>query len=154
MPDYSALIAAWNSTTQPPVGVLGTALTATMTTDQKIVVVNAWTVNGTVSTSIYVTGDQIANCIQFTEFNALTTTNKDLVMKLCMIPGSLLGGSANTAKLPTGLMFANFNATSITRTALVALAKATTWYNYPIASGGAGLSSPVTLTDTDAAGLT
>lgn len=154
MPDYSALISAWNSTTQPPVGVLGSALVATMTTSQKITVVNAWTVSGTVPTDFFVSGNQIANCIQFSEYNALAATTRDLIMQLCTIQGQLLTGSSNTAKLPQGLLLATFNATSVTRASLTALAKATTWWAYPIALGGAGLSSPVTLTDTAAAGLT
>ena len=46
MGDYGALIAAWNSATQPPTGVTGTALTSGMTTAQKLAAVNGWTVPG------------------------------------------------------------------------------------------------------------
>lgn len=151
---YTALIAAWNSTTQPPVGVLGTALNATMTTVQKINVVNAWTVSGSVPASIFVNGNQVANCINFPEFNALSTTAQNLVLMMCAIPGQLLGGSANTTKLVPGIIIANFTAGSQTIAALTALASATTWWSTAVANGGAGLNSPVTLTDTGIAGLT
>lgn len=150
---YDALIAAWNSTTQPPVGVLGSALVSTMTTVQKITVVNAWTVSGSVPTTIYVTGTQIANCINFTEFNALSTTKQASILTLCTIPGALLGGSGNTTHIAPGLIIANFTTGSQTIAALTALASATTWWSAPVASGGGGLSSPVTLTDTGIAGL-
>src|SRR3974390_132142 len=41
---YDALIAAWNSTTQPPSGVTGSPLLSSDTTQQKIDKVNQWTV--------------------------------------------------------------------------------------------------------------
>lgn len=43
---YTALQTAWNSVTQPPTGVTGTALSSGMTTAQKLAAVNAWTVVG------------------------------------------------------------------------------------------------------------
>jgi hypothetical protein len=42
--DYTALINAWNSATQPPAGVTGSPLLSTDTTQQKINKVNRWTV--------------------------------------------------------------------------------------------------------------
>jgi hypothetical protein len=42
--DYTALIAAWNSTTQPPTGVTGSPLLSTDTTQQKINKINRWIV--------------------------------------------------------------------------------------------------------------
>jgi hypothetical protein len=42
--DYTALINAWNSPTQPPTGVTGSPLLSTDTTSQKINKVNRWTV--------------------------------------------------------------------------------------------------------------
>ena len=42
--DYTALINAWNSTTQPPSGVTGSPLLSSDTTQQKIDKVNQWTV--------------------------------------------------------------------------------------------------------------
>jgi len=150
---YDALIAAWNSTTQPPVGVLGSALVSTMTTVQKIAVVNAWTVSGTVPTSFLTTGAAIANCINFTEFNALSTTKQLNILTLCSIQGALLGGSGNTTRIAPGLIIANFTAGSQTIAALTALASATSWWLTPVANGGGGLSSPVSLADAGAAGL-
>ena len=41
---YDALIAAWNSTTQPPSGVTGSPLLSSDTTQQKIDKVNQWIV--------------------------------------------------------------------------------------------------------------
>lgn len=42
---YTNLIAAWNSATQPPAGVAGTALTG-LSTAAKLAAVNGWTVAG------------------------------------------------------------------------------------------------------------
>lgn len=43
---YDALVAAWNSTTQPPANVTGTGLSSSMTTAQKLAALNGWAVAG------------------------------------------------------------------------------------------------------------
>jgi hypothetical protein len=66
---YTALIAAWNSATQPPVGVTGTALTG-LTTANKIIAVNGWTVSNPQPANVRVT-DIIAAIVP-ADFLALT----------------------------------------------------------------------------------
>ena len=152
---YTALIAAWNGATQPPTGVSGTGLTSGMTTDQKIAAVNGWTITGSIPTVLYATGNQIANCINWAEFNALTAAKQTNVLALCGINGPLLGGSSNTAFLTDGMILATFPTSGPTIGALTALAQATVtpWWQVPVASGGAGLSSPVSMNDCIPAGL-
>lgn len=118
---YTALITAWNGATQPPTGVTGTALTG-LTTANKLAAVNGWTVTGSVPTSIMVSGSQIANCIDKTEFIGLTAQKQSNILALCNSPGLLLGGSANTGHLLVGLLLDAFSAGGATIAALTALA--------------------------------
>ena len=64
---YTALIAAWNSGTQPPAGVTGTALTA-LTTAQKVAAVNGWKI--TVPLPCIIPSYSIYNVIVPAEFTA------------------------------------------------------------------------------------
>lgn len=120
---YTNLINAWNSTTQPPTGVTGTPLSSGMSTQLKINAVNSWTVTGSVPTSLNVTGSQILNCINWTEFNALTAQQQDNVMALCNNPGSLLGGSGQLTHMASGMIVAYFSNGGPTILALTALAQ-------------------------------
>lgn len=152
---YDALIAAWNNPTQPPSGVTGSGLVSGDTTQQKIDKINAWTVTGTIPTSFYTTADEIANCINYTEFKALTQQQETNLLALLNITGQLLGGSSNTSILATGMILDYFAPTSQTVTALKALAKAITetWCRvngYPEAQNGGG---GLTLNDAHNAGL-
>lgn len=233
---YANLISAWNAGGIPssPAGTTGTSITSGMTTTQKIAAVDSWMVTGTIPSTIYCTGAQIANCINYTEFKALTVTQQANIMALITSPGPLLGGSANTSFLTVGMIIDYFatrmtissgtynNSTGIvtlamsgsvgfgvggtvtinsltgtgafaslngswqtiaptngttvtfqapaglgvttitggsltppTITAMTALAEASIipWWQVPQNQGGGGLSSPVTQTDCDAAGL-
>ena len=152
---YDALIAAWNSVTQPPTGVTGTALTSGMSTPQKIAAVNGWTVTGAIPSVIYVSGAQLLNCINWTEFAALTATQQANLLALCQVPGQLLGGSGNTAFIVDGMFLAYFSHSGATIIALTALATsmAQPWWQVAVASGGGGLNNPVTAADCAAAGL-
>jgi hypothetical protein len=108
---YTALIAAWNSVTQPPVGVAGTGLTGGMSTAQKIDAVNGWTITGAVPTTANFSGVALINSINYTEFKNLTATQQQNILMLCgadMNSGALLGGSANTVFLPVGLIIDYF----------------------------------------------
>jgi hypothetical protein len=122
---YDAFIAAWNSVTQPPAGVTGTGLTAQMTTAQKLAALDAWTITGSIPTTLYVTGVQLLNCINWTEFNALTAQQQSNLLLLCAVPGLHLGGSANTAFITDGMILAYFNVAGPTVAALTALAQGT-----------------------------
>ena len=153
---YDALIAAWNGATQPPTGVTGSGLLGGDTTAQKITKVNAWTITGTVPTTINTSGSALLNCINYAEFKALTAVQQTNLLQLCANPGSLLGGSANVALITDGMFLDYFsNHSGPTILALTALAKGLTqvWWQVSVANGGAGLSGPVSLADTQAAGL-
>lgn len=155
MADYAALISAWNGATQPPSGVTGTAITGGMTTAQKIAAVNTWTMTGSIPTSFFVTGSQLLNCMNWTEFNALTQARQTNLLQLCAVPGSLLGGSSNTSFIVDGMIIAYFPPAGPTITALTALAKATVapWWQASVANGGGGLDGPVGIGYVNAAGL-
>jgi hypothetical protein len=104
---YTALINAWNSATQPPSGVTGTGLTG-LTTAQKLVAINGWTVTGTIPTTFYTTGSAVLNCINITEFNNLTAAQQSNLLALCNNPGQLLSGSGQTANLTAGMIISYF----------------------------------------------
>ena len=142
---YTSLISAWNTGTVPG-GVTGSPLSGT--TVQKLALINAWTVSGSVPTSFFVTGPQIANCINWTEFNALTASQQQNVLLLCLNQGPLSGGSANTSFLVDGMIIAYFPVAGPTIAALTALAKAavTPWWQ------ANGYSSAFSQNDLAAAG--
>jgi hypothetical protein len=145
---YTALINAWNGATQPPTGVTGTGLTGGMTTAQKLAAVNAWTVVGAVPTTIYVTGVQVANCINWAELAALTDAQRKDVLLLCLQDGLLISGSAQLTHLLPGMLLAYFSVSGPTITTLTALAAATPqpWWQY------AGYPSAFNANDLAAAG--
>jgi hypothetical protein len=150
---YTALIAAWNGATQPPTGVSGTALTG-LTTANKIIAVNGWTVTGTIPTSAFFTGDAILDCINWTEFAALTATQQLNMLTLCQ-SSSLRSGSASLTHILPGMLLAYFNNTGPTIVALTALAAAQVqpWWQVSVANGGGGLNGPVSQSDVTLAGL-
>lgn len=120
---YTALINVWSTTTLPA-NTSGTPLSGAMTTAQKLAAVNGWIVTGVVPTSISITGVQLANCINWTEFAALTPAQQQNLLLLCLQTGSLLGGTANTTHLLVGMILAYFtNASGPTILALTALAQ-------------------------------
>lgn len=138
---YDALVSKWATLTPG-------------TTAQKLAQINTLTLTGSVPTSFYVTGSQILNCINWTEFAALTDAQQKNLLLLCAVPGSLLGGSGNTTFIVDGMILAYFNVAGATVAALTALAKGTVtpWWQATVAQGGGGLSSPVGLSDLVAAG--
>jgi hypothetical protein len=145
---YTAFVAAWNSATQPPAGVTGTALSGT--TAQKLALFNAWTVTGVIPTTLFVTGAQLLNCINWTEFSALTAAQQTNLLALCQVGGLLLGGSGNTTFVVDGMFLAYFtNLSGPTITALTALAQGAvqSWW---LANGYA---RPFDLGDCAAAGV-
>ena len=89
---YDVLIAAWNSVTQPPVGVTGTALTGGMTTVQKLAAVNGWKIATPQKT--IVSTYQIYNIIVRSEFTALTAANQQSVRDI--IGMGIIDGSPGT----------------------------------------------------------
>lgn len=151
---YAPLIAAWNASSASsgalPSGVTGTSLFG-LSTAAKIAAVNGWTVTGSVPTNFYVTGAQILNCVNWTEFAALTATQQTNLLALCNVQGNLLGGSANTAFLVDGMILAYFtNHSGPTVLALTALAQGAVqpWWQ------ANGYGGPFNSTDAATAGLT
>lgn len=152
---YDNLIAAWNSATQPPTGVTGAPLTPTMPPPQRVATINAWTITGAIPATIFVTADQVFNCIDFGEFNALTQVKQTNVLAMLAVNGQLLGGSANVSHLLPGMLVNYFPPGGVTITALTALAKSATqsWAQvngYPYS----GLTGLLNGNDLVAAGLT
>jgi len=146
---YTALVTAWQSVTQPPAGVTGTGLTGGMTTSQKLAAINGWTVSGSVPSTVYVTGAQILNCINWTEFAALAAAQQSNLLMLCACQGLLLGGSANVSHITAGMILAYFtNLSGPTITALTALTEAEVvpWWQ------ANGYTSPINANDLLAAG--
>lgn len=122
---YTTLIAAWNSSIQPPVGVTGTGLSSAQSTLTKLANINAWTVTGSVPTIFTILGSQLANCVNWNEFNALTAQQQSNLLGLFQID-NLLGGSANVSLLTDGMILAAFPSSGVTIANLTALAKTTT----------------------------
>lgn len=157
MSQYNNLVNAWNNAlVSLPANTSGSLFIGGDTTAQKLAKVNAWTVTGTVPTTLFVTGDQILNCINFPEFNQLQTYQQANILSLCHVPGQLLGGSATTSHAVAGMIINYFsNLAGPTVTALTALAKATVtpWWQVDQSLGGGGFFQPITLADVAAAGL-
>lgn len=132
---YTALINEWPNLTPG-------------TTAAKLAQINAMTVNGSVPTVLNVSGNQLANCINYSEFKALTSTQQANILALCRIQGNLLGGSSNTSLLTDGMFLDYFSPSGATITNLTALAQATVtpWWQ------ANGYSSPISLNDLSAAG--
>ena len=155
MGHYDALIAAWENPTQPPPGVTGEGLLADDATDEKIVKVNAWTVSGEVPEVFYTTGAEMLNCIDWAEFSVLEAAEQANVLAMCSIPGPLIGGMGAAGLITGGMFVAYFPLDGPTIAALTKLAEAVVlpWWSVPAVDGGGGLSSPVNINDTTAAGL-
>jgi hypothetical protein len=154
---YTALINAWNGGTQPPTGVVGTALNGGMTTAQKIAAVNGWTVTVTIPASYTITANQIASCIKWSEYAALSASQQLDVRALLAIQGPISVGSSagELALFADGMIVAYFPSGGATITNLSAFAPgALPFWQATVAQGGAGLNGPVSLSDTQAAGLT
>ena len=122
---YTALIAAWNSSIQPPTGVTGTGLSSNDTTAQKLAKVNAWTITGAIPTTVSLPSYQVACAVNYAEFKALTATQQsNLLQAFTATAGGFLGGSANTAYLPVGMLIDYFASSGQTIANLTALARA------------------------------
>ena len=124
------------------------------TTANKLIAINAITVTGSIPTTLFATGDQLLNCINYAEFKALTAAQQSNLLLMLNTPGQLLGGSANTTHMVDGMILDYFNVAGLTIAALTALAKGAVlpWWQASVANGGGGLSSPVSNNDLVAAG--
>lgn len=115
---YTALINAWNGAQQPPSGVTGTALTAGMTTTQKLAAVNAWTTAGA-AVPMIISTYQIYNLIVGTEFAALSAANQQLLRDILSM-GTVDASPGTQIRARIVALFPNGTQTF---TALAALAK-------------------------------
>lgn len=104
---YAPLAAVWGVAGIPS-GVTGTPITNGMTEAQQLAAIATWTVTGTIPSTIYISGPQLSNCINWSELAALTDAQRKDVLDLCLNPGPLLGGSANTSFLTAGMIIAYF----------------------------------------------
>ena len=156
---YAALQTAWAASSAAPgalpSGVAGTSLYG-LSTVAKIAAANGWTVTGTVPTTTHMSGSDFANCIYYPEFKALTAAQQSNVLALCKLD-NMLGGSANTTHLLVGMILDYFPVAGTTIANLTAYANALVlpWWSTAVASGGGGLSGPVSAPDLlNAGGLT
>ena len=103
---YDNLISAWNTSSGGvglPANTTGSTLQG-QTTDEKLIRINAWLTTGAIPTTLFFTGAQLKNCINYAEFKALTAVQQSNLLALCADPGQMIGGSANTAFLPVGMI--------------------------------------------------
>lgn len=140
---YTALIAAWNNAMQPPPGVTGTALTG-LTTANKIIAVNGWTVVGP-ALQANVAVNSIIGAIAPADFLTLTALQLQQMQFLLQ--------SAETIFAPPGGTIRSVFATIFTGKATPFDSPSIPWWQASVAIGGGGLSSPVGMNDAHAAGL-
>jgi len=144
---YTALINAWNSTTQPPSGVTGTGLTG-LATAAKLAAINAWTVSNVPLTTWYASAAQVAQCIVLSEFTALAVAVRMEIWAILSLQFPLKGGNTSVmgqiaVLMPSAtcpLTYANFVALSQT------VAGTSLWWQ------ANGYTSPISLNDLAAAG--
>lgn len=149
---YTALINAWNSTTQPPTGVTGTGLLSTDTQAQAITKVNAWTVAGP-AVACSITPSQIINCIDtVAHLNALTATQLMIMQFLAGSGQPIFAPPGSTIRQWFQSTFAGEAATLSAFAALVAQfdSPPVPWWS---AANGGALSGVVTAADLAVAGL-
>lgn len=153
MSNYTALIAAWNNATQPPPGVIGTALTVGMTTAQKLVAVNAWVVAAPQTPNIPVSS--IVGAIVPADYTALTTLQLQQLQFLLQGAQTVFAPIGGTIRSVFSTIFAGKTTTLANLAALVATYDNATqnWCaanGYPVNSAGNGNLS---LPDANNAGL-
>lgn len=121
---YDALIAAWNSATQPPAGVTGSGLQAGDTTSQKIAKINGWTVAN--AQKALVTGSQILNCCVPADINALTSAQVQ-IMTMYMLDQTIDVSSGSLIRSALNSLFATHTTTLNNLAALYAQYDNVTW---------------------------
>jgi hypothetical protein len=155
MSTYTALIAAWNSVTQPPAGVTGVGLSSSMTTAQKLTAIDGWTVPTGVPLKAIFSPSVILNAIVPADLASLTATQVSFLT--LVLQGSTVDGSAGTTvRAAIQNIFTGKTTTLSNLGALVAPFDNPTmpWWEATVAQGGGGLSSPVSNNDLVATGLT
>jgi len=143
---YDALIAAWNSATQPPAGVTGTAITGGMTTAQKLAAINTWTV--AVPQKAILQPSAILNAIVPGDLAALTSTQ--VAFLTLMLQGNTVDASVGTTiRIAIQTIFAGKTTTLTQLGALVS-----PFDNYQAPWGPVnGYGVTITMADINGAGL-
>src|SRR5271166_4147068 len=158
---YDALIAAWNNVTQPPPGVTGTGLTG-LTTNNKLIAVNAWTVTGAVPTTFPISGSQIFDAINWSDFTALTAANQLIIWNIILTAnGSPLvagpGLTVSTALItvwPLSSITGSISGNTLTVTAVSGPAIGVNSGNCIIAANNVTVGTKITAQLTGSAGST
>jgi hypothetical protein len=115
--DYTALINAWNSPTQPPAGVTGSGLAPGDTTQQKITKVNGWIVAAPQKAMF--SGTVIVNTIVATDLAALTALQV-AQLQLLILDASIDASKGTSVRTAIQNMFAGKTQTLQAFGALVA----------------------------------
>lgn len=158
---YDALIAAWNNPTQPPSGVTGMGLTG-LTTNNKLIAINAWTVTGSVPTNFPVTGAQIFDAINWPDFTALSAANQLIVWNIILTangspviagPG-LTVSTAITTVWPLTQITGSISGNTLTVTAVSGPAIGVNTGNCIVAGTGVRIGTKITAQLTGTAGST
>lgn len=137
---YDALIAKW--------------ATLTGTVDQRLVTINALTVNSSTPAPLIVPSYEIFNAIDRTDWAGVSAANQQIVRDILGL-GSV--DASPGTKIRTVLL-GIFGVGTATRTALNALAAKydtppVPWWSASVSDGGGGLRAPVALSDLAAAGI-
>ena len=83
---YDSFIAAWNAGGKPA-GVAGASITAEMNTQQKLDVINGWTISGP-QRPMVVESYRILDAIDINEYKALSAAERD-ILKLLLSVGKI-----------------------------------------------------------------
>lgn len=152
-PIYNTLIAAWNGATQPPTGVTGTGIVGGDTTAQKLAKVNAWTIPASAEKAI-LKPSEIINAIVPADLAGLSAAA--VAMLTLVLQGNEVDASVGTTvRAAVQNIFAGKATTLAQLGALVAPFDSPTqlWITTPVALGGAGMTSTISLPDCTAAGI-
>lgn len=147
---YTALINAWNAGTVP-VGATGTPLTG-LTTANKIIAVNGWGVAR--PQPAIITPTQLLNAIVAADFAGLGVQGLSQ-LQIILTSSDVDISIGNQIRAILSTLFSGKTTTLANITALAAPFDNATvpWWSVPVASGGAGLSGPISQSDATAAGL-
>lgn len=149
--DYTVLIAAWNAAPTLPTGVTGNVLTGP--TGQKIQAINGWTILGPPQEAVVRVID-IVNAIQPADLIACTNQQIQVMQFMFQGAATVFSPPGSTIRVALNTIFAGKTTTLANIHSLHAGfdTPQIQWVTAPVASGGAGLSEPVSHSDLDAAG--
>lgn len=141
---YDTLRTVWNSSTQPPAGIIGTALSSGMTTAQKIAAINGWKVASPLT--CIVPTYTIYNAIVPTEFVATSSNNQQLLRDILGL-GTVDASPGTSIRSRITSIFPSSTQTFANLAAVIAPFDNNTnnWcavHGYPVVNGSGNLSLP------------